>query len=104
MAKLKSYLPALRSVFTFVGRHLRRGAPAYGVLLVSLLLTTVAWYYARQTVEQQARVRFDETVRATQAAIDLRIFTYLDSMYGAGGLFYASETVARQEWNDYVEG
>lgn len=40
----------------------------------------------------------------TQAAIDRRILTYLDSMYGAGGLFYASETVDRQEWNYYVEG
>jgi signal transduction histidine kinase len=102
--ELKSYMSALRSVFTHVGRHLRRGSPAYAVLLISLLLTAVAWYYARQNVEQQAEVRFDETVRATQAAIDSRIFTYLDSMYGAGGLFYASETVARQEWNDYVEG
>jgi signal transduction histidine kinase len=103
-SKLKSYLSALRSVFTRVGRHLRRGAPAYGVLLISLLLTAVAWYYARQNVEQQAEVRFDETVRATQAAIDRRIFTYLDSMFGARGLFYASGSVNRQEWNDYVEG
>jgi CHASE1-domain containing sensor protein len=102
--ELKSYMSALRSVFTHVGRHLRRGSPAYAVLLISLLLTAVAWYYARQNVEQQAEVRFDETVRATQAAIDRRIFTYLDSMYGAGGLFYASETVDSQEWNDYVEG
>jgi signal transduction histidine kinase len=104
MAKLKSYLPALRSVFTFVGRHLRRGAPAYGVLLVSLLLTTVAWYYARQTVEQQARVRFDETVRATQAAIDRRVNAYLDAIFGARGFFYASESVDRAEWEDYVQG
>jgi signal transduction histidine kinase len=102
--ELRSYMSALRSVFTHVGRHLRRGSPAYAVLLISLLLTAVAWYYARQNVEQQAEVRFDETVRATQAAIDRRIFTYLDSMYGAGGLFYASETVDSQEWNDYVEG
>src|SRR3712207_1763913 len=104
MAKLKSYLPALRSVFTFAGRHLRRGAPAYGVLLVSLLLTAVAWYYARQTVEQQARVRFDETVQATQAAIDRRVNAYLDAIFGARGFFYASESVDRAEWENYVQG
>src|SRR5215212_3785194 len=104
MAKLKSYLPALRSVFTFVGRHLRRGAPAYGVLLISLLLTAVAWYYARQTVERQARVRFDETVRATQAVIDRRVNAYLDAIFGARGFFYASESVDRVEWEDYVQG
>ena len=104
MAKLKSHLPTPRSVLTFAGRHLRRGAPAYGVLLVSLLLTAVAWYYARQSVEQQARVRFDETVRATQAAIDRRVNAYLDAIFGARGFFYASESVGRAEWEDYVEG
>ena len=103
-AKSKSYLPALRSGFTGVGRHLRRGAPAYGVLLISLLLTAVAWYYARQIIEQQAKVRFDETVRATQTAIDRRVNAYLDSIFGARGFLYASESVGRSEWENYVEG
>jgi CHASE1-domain containing sensor protein len=104
MSKWKSYLPAPRSVFTFAGSHLRRGAPSYGVLLVSLLLTAVAWCYARQTVEQQARVRFDETARATQTAIDRRVNAYLDTMFGARGFFYASESVDRADWEDYVQG
>ena len=103
-ADSKSYLPALRSGFTSVGRHLRRGAPAYGVLLISLLLTAVAWYYARQNIEQQAKTLFDQTVQATQATIDRRVNAYLDSIFGARGYLYASESVGASEWENYVEG
>jgi signal transduction histidine kinase len=103
-AKSKSYLPALRAGFIGVGRHLRRGAPAYGVLLISLLLTAVAWYYARQNIEQQAKALFDQTVQATQATIDRRVNAYLDSIFGARGFLYASESVGPSEWGNYVEG
>jgi signal transduction histidine kinase len=87
-----------------VGRHLRHGAAAYGVLFISLLLTALAWYYIRQNVETQTRVRFDETVQATQEVIERRTEGYLDAMFGARGLFYASDSVSPEEWNDYVEG
>src|SRR5918993_103724 len=94
----------LRSASTRLGRHLRRGAPAYGVLLIALLLTGLAWYYVRQNVEAQTHVRFDETTQATQEAIERRAKAYLDAIFGARGLFYASESVTRQEWDNYVEG
>ena len=84
--------------------HLRRGAAAYGVLLISLLLTALAWYYVRHTVEEQNSVRFDETVRATQAAVDRRTDDYLDAMFGARGLILASEAVDPPEWEEYVKG
>ena len=91
-----------------IRQYLRRGAAAYGVLLISLLLTALAWYYVRQNVEAQNRVqnrvRFDEAAQATQAAIERRTEAYFDAMLGARGLFYASESVDRKEWNDYVEG
>ena len=95
---------ALRGGFARIGRHLRHGAVAYGVLLISLLLTALAWYYVRQNVEAQSRVRFDETVRATQQAIERRTKADLDAMFGARGLFYASEAVDGAEWHDYVQG
>jgi signal transduction histidine kinase len=87
-----------------VMRHLRRGAAAYGVLLISLLLTGLAWDYVRQNVEEQNSVRFDETTQATQAAIDRRLNAYLDAMFGARGLFLASGSVERDEWDNYVRG
>ena len=87
-----------------LSRHLRRGAAAYGVLLISLLLTALAWYYVRHTVDEQNSVRFDETVRATQEAVDRRTDDYLDAMFGARGLILASESVDASEWEEYVKG
>jgi signal transduction histidine kinase len=74
------------------------------VLLISLLLTGLAWHYVRQNVEEQNSVRFDETTQATQAAIDRRVNAYLDAMFGARGLFLASGSVERDEWDNYVRG
>jgi signal transduction histidine kinase len=95
---------ALREGFERLLGHLRRGAAAYGVLLISLLLTLLAWSYVRSTIAEQNMARFDETVRATQAAVDRRTDDYLDAMFGARGLVEASESVERSEWEEYVEG
>jgi signal transduction histidine kinase len=83
---------------------LRLAAAAYGVLLISILLAGLAWYYVRQTVEAQDRVRFDETIQATQAAVDRRTDAYLDALFGARGVFLASKAVEREEWENYVQG
>ena len=95
---------ALRWGLMRIGHHLRRSGAAYGVLLISLLLALLAYYYVRHNVETQNRLRFDETTNATQEAIERRTKAYLDAMFGARGLFYASESVTRQEWDNYVEG
>jgi signal transduction histidine kinase len=102
VGKLNAGLAALQ--FGGAGRHLRRMGAAYGVLLISLVLTALAYYYVRQNVEAQSRLRFVETAQATQEAIGRRTKAYLDAMLGARGLFYASRSVDREEWNDYVEG
>jgi PAS domain S-box-containing protein len=74
------------------------------VLLISLFLTALASYYVSQNVEAQNRARFDDTTRAIQEAIERRTRAYLDAMFGARGLFYASESVTRGEWDTYVQG
>jgi serine phosphatase RsbU (regulator of sigma subunit)/CHASE1-domain containing sensor protein len=102
--RVNASLQALRSWFVRIGHHLRRGGAAYGVLLISLLLTLLASYYVRHNVESQNRLRFDETTQATQEAIERRTEAYLDAMLGARGLFYASKSVTREEWDNYVEG
>ncbi len=94
----------MRSALGRLLRHLRRAGAAYGVLLISLLLTGLAWYYLRQTVEAQNQVRFDETVQATRAAVDRRTDAYIDALFGARGLFLASKSVERGEWESYVRG
>src|SRR5829696_7930164 len=101
--RVNARLQALRSWFVRIGHHLRRGGAAYGVLLISLLLTLLASYYVRHNVAAQNRLRFDETTQATQEAIERRTKAYLDAMLGARGLFYAEyvtpesrETFARR--------
>jgi CHASE1-domain containing sensor protein len=84
--------------------YLRHRAAAYGVLLIALLLTVVAWYYVSQTVEVQNRARFEESTQATREALERRTKAYLDAMFGARGLFYASDSVTREDWSDYVRG
>jgi CHASE1-domain containing sensor protein len=97
-------LAALRSGFIRLGRYLRRLTAAYGVLLIALLLTVIAWYYVHRVVEVQNHGRFEESTLATQEALERRTKAYLDAMFGARGLFYASESVTRKEWDNYVEG
>ena len=101
---MKARLEAMRSGLEGLLRQLRLAAVAYGVLLISLLLTGLAWYYVRHTVEVENRVRFDATVHATQAAVDRRTEAYLNAMFGARGFFLASKTVERGEWESYVGG
>ena len=97
-------IEALRSGLARFGRYLRHRIAAIGVLLIALLLTVLAWYYVRQNVEVQNRARFEESTQATQEALKRRTKAYLDAMFGASGLFYASNSVTPEEWSDYVEG
>jgi serine phosphatase RsbU (regulator of sigma subunit)/CHASE1-domain containing sensor protein/anti-sigma regulatory factor (Ser/Thr protein kinase) len=97
-------LAALRSGFIHLGRYLRRRTAAYGVLLIAILLTVIAWSYVRQVVEDQNRARFEESTQATQEALERRTKAYLDAMFGARGLYYASNLVTRKDWSDYVKG
>ena len=101
---MKAGLRNLRGVAGGLLDHLRLAAVAYGVLVISLLLTGLAWYYVRHTVAEENRVRFNETVQATQAAVDRRTDAYLNAVFGARGIIMASRSVERQEWERYVRG
>jgi CHASE1-domain containing sensor protein len=90
-----SRLNSLRSGIARLGRHLHRGAAAYGVLLIALFLTILAFYYVRQNVEAEARTRFDETTQATRAAIYRRVNANLAAMFGARGLLRVSGSARR---------
>ena len=102
MSRLNAGWKALRSRFARLGRHLHRGAAAYGVLLIALFLTILAFYYVRQNVEAEAHTRFEETTQATTAAIYRRVNAYLAAMFGARGLLLESDSVERDEWDGYV--
>ena len=100
----KPGLAALERGKRSVREQLGRTAIAYAVLGVALLLTGLAYYYVRHNVEQEERARFEETARATERAVDRRMDTYIDAMLDGRGLFAASKSVTREEWNSYVAG
>ena len=93
---------ALRPGLVRFWRHLRRGAAAYAVLMISLLLTALSWYYVRQNIEAQNRARFEETTQATKAAIYRRVTANLGAMFGARGFLLASDAVEQDNWNVYM--
>ena len=51
MGRLKAGWTVLQPGLARFWRHLYRGAAAYVVLLIALLLTGLAYYYVRQNVE-----------------------------------------------------
>ncbi|MGH3089520.1 MAG: sensor histidine kinase [Rubrobacteraceae bacterium] len=85
------------------GSPLRLGAVAYAVLIMSLALTLLVYFYAHQSMETQTGVRFQETVLITERSIDRRTDAYVDAIFGARAYFYASEEVTREEWDDYID-
>jgi signal transduction histidine kinase len=99
---LKTGWAALRSGLARFGRHLRRGAVSYGVLVVALMLTLLAYYYVRQNVEVEERARFKDATQAVKTVIYRRVSRYLDAMLGARGLFSGGNPVERDEWEGYV--
>jgi len=102
VGRLNAGWTALRPGIDRFGRHLHRGAAAYGVLLIALLLTLLAASYVRKNVEAEARTRFEETTQATKAAIYRRVNAYLAAMFGTRGLLRVSGSVEHDEWDGYV--
>jgi signal transduction histidine kinase len=102
MSRLSAGWTSLWPRIVSVGRNLHRGAAAYGVLLISLLLSLFASYYVHQNVKAEARTRFEETTQATKAAIYRREKGNLDAMFGARGLLLGSDPVEQDEWDGYV--
>ena len=101
---MKSGLKALERLRGSVHEGLDRTAVAYVVLGVALLLTGLAFLYVRHNVEAREHERFEEITLSTERAVDRRMQTYIDAMLDGRGLFAASESVTREEWNDYVAG
>jgi signal transduction histidine kinase len=103
MSRLSAGWTSLRPRIVSIGRNLHRGAAAYGVLLIALLLTGLAYYYVLQNVETQNRARFEEATQTVEAAISRRVARHFDAMYGASGLLLASNSLGREQWDDYVK-
>ena len=78
------------------------GWAAWIVLLVSLLITFNAWYFARGEVTKRAQARFSFRVKTIEKGIYERLHAYEFLLRGGSGLFASSDEVSRENWRNYV--
>lgn len=73
------------------------------VLSITLATTWVSWHSAQEDLRREVQTYFDFRVRQLLENIHQRLETYQNVLYGARGLFIASDRVSRSEFRDYVE-
>ena len=75
---------------------------AYGVLLVSLGLTGVAFYISRSYIQSNVQQRFRFQTEAMSALIGQRLLEYEVVLRSGAGLLNASDKVSRAEWHQFA--
>jgi len=75
---------------------------AYLVLLVALLVTAVAGYYAHDLVRDKNKLHFDNATRAIETGLHERMLRYINLLENVRALFAASEQVERNEFHTYL--
>lgn len=78
------------------------GLLAWTVLLVSLMLTAIAWYLSNAYIYRRAEDQFKFRTEEIRDAIASRIANYEQVLLGGAALFDASASVTRSEWNRYI--
>ena len=76
---------------------------AGAVLVLSLGVTATGWLVTNDTVESEARAKFEHAVADVTAGIVNRMAVYRQVLRGGVGLFMASSNVSREEWRAYIE-
>lgn len=76
---------------------------AYAVLATGMALSAAAAYWIASQVEREARTKFESAVEDARDAIDLRMRSYSDVLFGVRGLFIASDSVSRGEFRNYID-
>lgn len=80
----------------------RSPAVAWITLLITLLLTAVAWSLVKKGEEAAAQADFNGYVSRTHESVKQRMQAYEQVLRGGIGLFAASDRVTREEWRAYV--
>ena len=73
----------------------------WAVLGLGLVISLFAFYILKAPVEAEARLRFENDTGDIGAAIQARVWSYYDVLYGVQGLFSASGTVTRASFQKY---
>ncbi len=84
-------------------REPRHPAAAWVILLVSFVLTGLAWYISDTAVRKRASERFQFQSQAVADAIAKRMIDYEMALRGGAALFSASSDVSREEWRVFSD-
>ncbi|MBD2464688.1 CHASE domain-containing protein [Oscillatoria sp. FACHB-1407] len=74
----------------------------YFVLIGTLGLTILATAYVKDSAEDKDQIRFQNAIQRTENNIENRLNTYIAMLRGGAGLFSASKSVNRDEFQAYV--
>ncbi|MGV0025578.1 CHASE domain-containing protein [Phormidesmis priestleyi] len=83
-------------------RPQRQWLPSF-ILMTTLSLTALCSYYAYIASKEKDQLRFENAVQQTQSKIENQLETYTALLRASSGLFVASTSVSRQEFQTYVE-
>ena len=81
---------------------LHRGITAWIVLLMSFVVTGIAWYLSDSAVRAKAEERFRFQSDDLGAAIGKRLYEYETALRGGTGLFNNAGLATRAQWYEYV--
>ena len=81
---------------------LHHGLTAWVVLLMSFVVTGIAWYLSDSAVRAKADERFRFQSDDLAAAISKRLHEYETALRGGTGLFNNAGMASRQQWYEYV--
>ncbi len=71
--------------------------------LLGLVLSFIICLWSKSQVEQSNQIKFQLIAEEVLGDIEANINRYSHVLYGARGLFIASEYVSRVEWHDFVQ-
>lgn len=70
---------------------------------ISLILTGVAWYYFRQSIENSAQAQFERMAAQLEEAVKIRAQRAVDDVLKTRGLFIANPHVTHAEFRSYMD-
>lgn len=74
----------------------------FSISTIVIVITLLSWYGVKEVTEARNYDYFQTLVSETEDALKNKYKIYAQSLWGGLGLFYASKSVERKEWEYYV--
>src|SRR6266850_312979 len=72
-------------------------------LAVGAMASLVLFVFIKDSIEKEAKLRFERQASDAKHAIEARIVSYADVLYGLAALFSKSNGLSRAEFRHYVD-